>query len=413
MPSATRIIIEHQCPQCGAPATLDETDRLFTCTHCRVKSFLTHKGCFHYLIPHTLNPEEESLYLPYWRLKGILFWSMSSGIKHKIVDVSRQAVASPFFPVSLGLRSQTMKLRFVPPQSKGRFLKIAMAAGQMKDMVQSTFLAGLADTVFEHTLIGETPSIIYSPFYIRSRVLHDAILNRPVSDELPEELNIESGMDPHPDVEIRFIPALCPRCGWDLEGERDSLVLHCRNCRILYQAGNGTFKPIRVTHLPGTDESCIFLPFYQVEADVSGIALHSFADLVTTANLPKVIRKGWEDLPFSFWSPAFKIRPESFLRFARTLTLSQPQAELVKGVPSGKLHPVTLSIAEASEGLKINLASFIKPPQTMLPRLKEIAIKPKKAMLVYIPFYEDGTDLSHPGFQLRINKHLLRYAKNL
>jgi hypothetical protein len=49
----------------------------------------------------------------------------------------------------------------------------------------------------------------------------------------------------------------------------------------------------------------------------------------------------------------------------------------------------------------------------MLPRLKEIAVKPKKAMLVYIPFHESGTDLSNPHFQLRINKHLLRYAKSL
>jgi len=201
-------------------------------------------------------------------------------------------------------------------------------------------------------------------------------------------------------------------CSSDL-GERDSLVLHCRNCRILYQAENGRFKPIRAAHLAESDNHSIFLPFYQVEADTSGVLLRSFADLVTRANLPKVIRKEWENLPFHFWSPAFKVRPESFLRFARGLTLTQPQSELVKGVPDGILHPVTLSIAEASQGLKINLASFIKPPQTMLPRLNEIAIKPKKAMLVYIPFHENGADLSHPHFQLRINKHLLRYAKHL
>jgi len=412
MQSPARIIIEHQCPQCGAPATLEETDRLFTCTFCRVKSFLTHKGFFHYLIPHDPKGEEEPVYLPYWRLKGILFWSMQTGIKHRIVDVSRQAATSPHFPVSLGLRSQTMKLRFVPPKAEGRFLKRDMAADELKTAVKGSFLTGLADSIFEHALIGETPSIIYAPFYIRSRV-HDAVLNRPVSDVLPEEFKIESRTDPHPDMEIRFIPALCPRCNWDLEGERDSLVLHCRNCRTLYQAGNGNFKPIRVAHLPESDKGCVFLPFYRVEADTSGVLLRSYADLVTNANLPKVIRKEWENLPFHFWSPAFKVRPESFLRFARTLTLSQPQTRLVKGVPNGILHPVTLSIAEASEGLKINLASFIKPQQTMLPRLKEIAVKPKKAMLVYIPFHESGADLSHPHFQLRINKHLLRYAKNL
>lgn len=412
MQPATRIVIEHQCPQCGAPATLEETDRLFTCTFCRVKSFLTNKRFFHYLIPHTPKGDGEAVYLPYWRLKGFLFWSMQSGIKYRIVDVSRQAVSSPYFPVSLGLRSQTMKLRFVPPDVKGIFLKADTAAEKMKDAVQGSFLTGLADPVFEQALIGETPSVIYSPFYIRSRI-HDAVLNRPVSDVLPGDFKIESRKDLHSDMEIRFIPALCPRCGWDLEGERDSLVLHCRNCRILYQAGNGSFKPIRVAHVPEYDEGCTFLPFYQVEADTTGVLLRSFADLIKTANLPKVIRKEWENLPFHFWSPAFKVRPEDFLRFARNMTLSQPQVDLVQGVPNGILHPVTLSVGEASEGLKINLASFIKPPQTMLPRLKEIAIQPKKALLVYIPFQEKGADLSHPDFQLRINKNMLRYGKNL
>jgi DNA-directed RNA polymerase subunit RPC12/RpoP len=412
MVRAAKILIEHQCPQCGAPATLEETDRLFSCTYCRVKSFLTHKNFFHYLIPHAPKGKEEAVYLPYWRLKGILFWSMRAGIRHRIVDASCQAVSSTHFPVSLGLRSQTMKLRFVPPQADGRFLKPDIAAEKMKSAVQGSFLTGLADPVFEHALIGETPSIIYSPFYIRSRV-YDAVLDRPVSDVLPEDFTIESPTDPHPDMEIRFIPTLCPKCGWDMEGERDSLVLHCRNCRILYQAGNGRFKPIRVAHLPESEKGCLFLPFYQIEADTSGVLLRSFADLVTAANLPKVIRKEWENRSFHFWSPAFKIRPEDFLRFARTLTLSQPQSDLVPGVPNKILHPVTLSIAEASEGLIINLASFIKPPEVMLPKLKEIAIKPRRALLVYIPFQETGADLSHPDFQLRVNKHLLKYAKHL
>src|SRR3989339_2060059 len=29
---------------------------------------------------------------------------------------------------------------------------------------------------------------------------------------------------------FRFVPTLCPHCGWDMEGQKDSLVLICRNC---------------------------------------------------------------------------------------------------------------------------------------------------------------------------------------
>jgi DNA-directed RNA polymerase subunit RPC12/RpoP len=411
MGQATRVLIEHQCPQCGAPATLEETDRLFSCRFCRVKSFLTHSNFFHYLLPHTTRGAEEVVYLPYWRLKGIFFWSLRSGIKHRIVDVSWQALSSPYFPISLGLRSQTLKLRFVSPEDAGRFLKPNVTVAQMREKVKDSFLSP-ADHSYERTLIGETPSIIYSPFYIRSCVV-DAILDRTVSDALPEGFKLGTRTEPHPNREIRFIPALCPKCGWDLDGERDSLVLHCRNCRVLYQAGNGRFKPIRVAHLPAAGEGHLFLPFYRIEAETSGIRLNSFADLVLHANLPKVVRKEWEELPFHFWSPAFKVRPEDFLRFARNLTLSQPQATLLPGLPSGTLSPVTLSVSEAAEGLKIHLAGFIKPAQVMLPRLQEITIKPRKGLLVYIPFQQKGSDLTHPDFQLRINRNLLRFAKHL
>lgn len=411
MQPSTRILIEHQCPQCGAPATLEETDRLFTCSFCRVKSFLTHNGFFRYLIPHKKRGKEKVVYVPYWRLKGIFFWSVEDEIRHRIVDVSWQGVSSPHFPVSLGLRSQTMKLRFVPPGAEGQFLKSTLSAAQMKTTVKMSFI-GPGDDSFEEALIGETPSVIYSPFYIRSQV-YDAVLDRPVSDPLPDDFKIDSLADTHPEREIRFLPALCPKCGWDLDGERDSLVLHCRNCRTLFQAGKGQFSAIRVVHLPASGEGHIFLPFYRIEAATSGILLNSFADLARHANLPKVIQKEWETLPFHFWSPAFKIRPEDFLRFARTLTLSQPRADLQPGLPDGSLFPVTLSVSEASGGLKINLASFIKPVEEMLPRLKGITITPRKALLIYLPFQRNGYDISSPDFQLRINKNLLRYAKHL
>jgi hypothetical protein len=409
----TNILIEHQCPQCGAPVTLEETDHLFTCPFCRVKSYLSSRDFFRYLLPHPPRGGKEVVYLPYWRLKGILFSSITTGVKHKIVDASHQAVTSSHFPASLGLRSQTLKLRFVSPETEGRFLKSSVPVEQMKATVEEWFLSALPKPVFEQALIGDSLSQIYSPFYVTSKAVVDAVLNRPVSQDLPADFDVASYPGGPPDWQIRFIPALCPKCGWDLDGERDSLVLHCKNCKVLWQAGQGKLSRIRVAHLPWKDQEGLNLPFYRIEAALSGIPLQSFADLVTVANLPKVIQAGWEKVPFHFWFPAFKVRPDDMLRLARNLTLTQPQRELVEGLPGGTLHPVTLPVGEASEGLKIILASFIKPPQTMLPRMREISIKPKAALLVYIPFQEETTDLSQPDFQLRINKHLLRYAKHL
>jgi len=413
MPQPTRLLIEHQCPQCGAPATLEETDHLFTCAFCRVKSFLTSRDFFRFMLPHPSRGNQEVIYLPYWRLKGIMFSSVGAGVKHKIVDVSHQAVTSPYFPVSLGLRSQVLKLRFVSPETDGRFLESSVPVKEMKNTVEQWSCSQLPKPVFEQALIGESLSQIYSPFYIKARKVYDAVLNRPVSKALPEGPDIAALPGGHPNWRIQFIPALCPKCGWDLDGERDSLVLYCKNCRTLWQEAKQRFTRIRVSHLPGGEGGSLYLPFYQIGAEIGGITLASYADLIRVANLPKVVREGWEDVPFQFWSPAFKVRPEDFLRFSRNLTLSQPRRELAPEVPPAALYPVTLSVGEASESLKIILASFIKPADTMLPKLQEISVKPRKALLVYIPFQEERTDFANPDFRLRVNKLLLGFAKNL
>ena len=58
----TSFIIEHQCPQCGAPAELEETDRLFQCGYCRVKSYLTIPDYFRYTLPHHAPAGKELIY---------------------------------------------------------------------------------------------------------------------------------------------------------------------------------------------------------------------------------------------------------------------------------------------------------------------------------------------------------------
>jgi len=411
--TTSSILIEHQCPQCGAPATLEETDRLFTCQFCRVKSFLTSRDFFRYMLPHRSGVNHELIYLPYWRVKGIMFSSTTTGVKHKIVDVSCQAVTSPYFPVSLGLRSQVLKLRFVSPETAGHFLKSTLPVEKMKKTVEDWSSTHLPKPVFEQALIGESLGQIFSPFYIRSGKVYDAVLNRPVSLESPENCGVDTLPGGHPDWQIRFIPALCPKCGWDLDGERDSLVLHCKNCHTLWQEARNGFTQIRVSHLPACSDGSLYLPFYQIEAKIRGITLESYADLIRVANLPKVVRAGWEDIGFRFWSPAFKVRPEDFLRFSRNLTLSQPQREITPEMPRGRLYPVTLSLGQASESLKITLASFIKPPETMLPKLQHITIKPHKALLIYIPFQEERNEFTNPDFRLRVNKLLLTFARNL
>jgi ribosomal protein L37AE/L43A len=406
------ILIEHQCPQCGAPAILKETDRLFACEFCRVKSYLFQKDFFRYMLPNSAPKNKDLLFFPYWRFKGMIFSCVEDGIKHRFIDFSHQAVESSYFPISVGLRSQALKLNFVTPESKGYFLKPTQPFKNVMNIFNHRYSIALPNPVFHQSHIGETLSLIYSPYYANDKIV-DAILNKPVSPKLPDDFDATLFQGGCPDGRINFIPTLCPDCGWDLEGRRDALVLNCKNCNSVWRPTANGFKKLKFAILPANQKNVIYLPFWRIKADVTGITLNSYADLVRIANIPKAIQKKWEDLEFRFWALAFKVRPQVFLRLARNITLAQPQEKLVGRLPDTRLHPVTLPIEEAIESLTLNLAGFMKPQKDLFPILRDITIKPKSYLLVYIPFIEQHHEFVHPEFHLSINKNQLELASNL
>lgn len=408
----SNLTIEHQCPQCGAPATLEETDRLFACEFCRVKSYLTQKDYFRYLFPQAASASKQLVFFPYWRFKGMLFSSTPDQIRHRFVDTSYQAVESPYFPISVGLRSQALKLRFVLPETQGHFLKPTLPIEEVMRSLTKRFATSLSDPVLHRAHIGETLSMIYSPFYIDDKI-YDAILNAPVSVSLPDDFDLNGLPGGRPDWRLRFIPALCPDCGWDLNGSRDSLVLICRNCSSVWRASGNRLQKLKFAYIRAEGNNITYLPFWRIRADVSEIKLRSYADLIKIANLPKVIRKFFNDLDFRFWSPAFKVRPEIFLRLGRQMTLLQPGKNLVPALPDAALHSVTLPILEAVESLKIILASLIKSRNLLLSKLGDINVTPKSCLLVFIPFNDHHHELIQPMFQLGIRKSHLSTARNL
>ncbi|MFQ5444886.1 MAG: hypothetical protein ACE5EK_09750, partial [Nitrospinales bacterium] len=129
--------------------------------------------------------------------------------------------------------------------------------------------------------------------------------------------------------------------------------------------------------------------------------------------LPKVARKGWKEMKFHFWTPAFKVRPQLFLRLSTYMTLSVPPTNLVPEMPGTRFYPVTLPVKEGVETLKILLANFIKPRNVFIEKLRDIHIKPKSFLLVFIPFISENQELIQPTHHLVINKNVLGFAKNL
>jgi hypothetical protein len=243
--------------------------------------------------------------------------------------------------------------------------------------------------------------------------LFDGVLNARVATQLSKDFDFASLPGGRPRWRLRFFPCLCPDCGWDMAGERDSLVLHCQNCQTAWRSAADGFRKIRAEHLPAEKDDYAYLPFWRIRADVEGIRLASYEDLVRAANLPKAIRKGWDALPVFFWTPAFKIRPGQFLRLATQITLAAPRDSLEPRIPKGITYPVTLPAKEAVEVLMPSLISFVKPRQEFLNRIEEIHIRPKSFSLIYFPFGESPHEWIQRRYGIVINKNTLKLAKTL
>ena len=113
---------EQECPQCGAPIVLEETDHLLLCPYCNVNSFLSAPDYFRFVLPHkVLN--KDLIYVPYLRFRGCVYFCSERGTGHRIVDITRLGVPFKKFPISLGLRPQAVKMRFVAPDTEDTFLK--------------------------------------------------------------------------------------------------------------------------------------------------------------------------------------------------------------------------------------------------------------------------------------------------
>ncbi len=411
----SKLLIDHRCPQCGAPAVSTETDRLFTCAFCRVRSYLSADTGFRYVLPGTAPPGRELFYFPYWRFKGMLFSCVSDGVRHKFIDLSHQAALLRDFPVSLGFRSQALTLRFVTPETEGRFLPVRLPLDQAMQAFKQNFNVPLPKPIFHQTHVGEHLSLVYTPFYVADR-LHDAVLNEPIGEGLPSDIDQALSAAGPSDWSLNFLSVLCPACGWDLDGARDTLVLHCRNCDSAWKPDQNRLERLNVGHLPLMSESrepVLYLPFWRIRAAIGGIRLDTYTDLVRTANLPIVPRAGRHAVPFLFWSPAFKIRPQTYLALAAMMTLAQPQDQPSAGLPGAELHPVTVSIADAADSLKIILAAFVKPRKVFYPRLSTITVQPQRHLLVYVPFVRSRHDLIQPRLKISLPTNQLALAGNL
>ena len=100
-----------------------------------------------------------------------------------------------------------------------------------------------------------------------------------------------------------------------------------------------------------------------------------------------MVQPGWDQTPFYFWNPAFKVRPQSYLTIASNVTLNQPHEKIEPGIPRGEVRLVNLPL--------------------------RVEIRPLRFLLIYLPFQDTPFELVQPKINLAVSKSALAHAKNL
>lgn len=387
--------LTHSCPQCGGPVTLSETDRLFTCDYCRVSHTITTRGPAHFFIPPRIRDKGELVYLPYRRFRGLGFTLSREGVAHRIMDTSFLAAELPGAPISLGLRTQALAMRFVEPQTPGTFLapKISFRHGLRNQAPPSP--PGPAANAF----IGDLESVIFSPLVKADNGLLDGVTGAKLLSTPPDL----PASDAPPDPGYTFVPSLCPACGWDLSGPRDSMVLQCEHCETHWSTFTGKVGQLDAAVQFAPDHDSTLLPFWEM----------TISFVRKAADLPSHIRPPFPAAPSGYRVPAFKLHPELFLRLARQFSGMRLPAPARSFAADIHHLPVTLPLGEALQSLTLLPCKGIRQTRDVLEVLKFGSLRLHHSRVLYIPFSKSGPDLLQQESGLAVQARAVRWGVKL
>lgn len=411
--------VELQCPQCGAPVLLEEADRILTCAFCRVRLLLIYPEYpRYYLEPYQdQKPDQERIYVPYWRFKGIAYAGLQPQGENRVVDVTFLADEIPFLPPHLGLQARAFKLRLLPSQKKGRFIQphfsfkkcLPQITGEQDSFPDSEEIPA----IFRQTFIGETISLVYAPVFIKEGSVYDGLGDRLLGNAQESDFEKFPAAVQEEFRQVQFIPVICPYCGSDLQGEKDTYVLLCRNCDRVWEFSQGELKKISFGIIEALGERPpYYIPFWRIRTRITGWPLNSYNPLIR-GTLHQGNRPGGEEKEeFFFWLPAFKISPSVFLTISKAVSFRQPfEYPFPERVPKGPYYPVTLPWEQAADGLNAVAADIVKTH--FVSDIPPIMVEALDHLLFFIPFHLQGSELVQEEIALGINKNALHFGRFL
>ena len=404
--------VEQECPQCGAPIELDEADHLMECPYCGVNHFLSANDYFRFVLP-SKTEQEDTFYAPYLRFKGNVFYCDLQNVGYRIVDITHLGIPITGLPISLGLRPQAMKMRFVNPKLNGSYIRFSLKAIDIINRAGKLSTGPSSKQILHRAFIGETLNLIYLPLYLKNDRLYDGVIDKPVQGFNGNKDVLEQALLKAPKWKIGFMATICPHCGWNLTGKKDSIVLTCSNCESAWEVVKGRFNRVRHVMVPSPSDHPIYLPFWKIKAEATAVEISTFPDFIRLTNQPRVLGQDWENEPMHYWSPAFKIRPKVFLNLSRQFTIAQKRYPGEEKIPGKDSYPVTLPLSEAVQALKVILAGSTLYKKNIYPLLPEIRFKVVDSLLVYLPFVQKGQELVQEQMQISINRNTLEFGRKL
>ena len=354
------------------------------------------------------------MYLPYWRYKGVVFARTPSGVRSRVLDNTFLAADETLLPLSMGIRPQVCRLHFLATGSRGHFLKpridlgqaLAAMEGQWKTLGDSTS----AGESSRRDYIGETASLLFYPLSIRQGFAVDGLSREPIRRLADGEAEALLSDRSEPPGSMKFLPAICPECGWDFLGEGESMVLFCRNCQGGWQPSLEGFRRIPLVCASGEGEKVHYLPFWMIRARMTGTAPSPSRGPGATVNGGDV-RDGARE--FVFWLPAFKVHPDLFLRLARKMTLEPFDGGLSAPFPAQPVAAATLPAEEAREAIPAAAAHMASERRSSQGVLPAASWESTGTQLALLPFRALGSEFIQTRMNLGIPQNAVRYGIHL
>lgn len=395
--------------------TLEETDRLFQCPYCRIRLVLRSSPHWTYVLPAAEPYRFRPLvYVPYWRFRGLVFALEACDVAERILDTSAPAITAAGLPPSLGLRPQAMALSFYDPREPGTFLAPTVTLPSFLHSLGGGLrgrLKGSAAKIFYQAFVGESVSVIYTPFFEQEGKIGDAVTGR-LLGPWPEGLTAEAPGS-GPESRLQFVPTLCPRCGGDMEGERDAVVLRCRTCGRFWETSGSNFHEVDASFGSGAGGESVWIPFWDLEAACQGFSLETLGDFVGLARIPRHLSPQEAARPFRFRIPAFKVAPRIFLRLGRAATMGQTDTPTSETLPDGPLYPVTLPSVEAFQACPIVLGAASPAKEELFPKIRKGRLAFHGKRLTYLPLRRLSAEWIVDPFGLTLPLNALHWGRSL